>query len=194
MRYSIMKLLYIHGYGTTGQAYKAQLLQSMFPSYELLAPTVDYAAQTPFQIFQKLRDIITQQQPALIMGSSLGGYYALCCAGLFRGPIWCINPVRDIVGTLCFLEQHIPPEDETIKQLFPLRMEEYQVFDRTVFQQITIQGKLYFALSTDDETLGDHRPLLNLFPNYEQVVWKDDCGHSFLRFEELKESIAASLD
>ena len=63
-----------------------------------------------------------------------------------------------------------------------------------LFQQLKPRDRqLNFALSTDDELLGDHRPLLDMFPNYGSVVWKDHCGHRFFRFEEMKEPITKSL-
>ena len=71
---------------------------------------------------------------------------------------------------------------------------DYSDFNKKVFErqsQLNQSGmwpektELNFALSTDDELLGDHKPLLELFPRHNHVVWKDNCGHRFYRFEEL---------
>lgn len=178
--------LYIHGYGSTGQAMKAQLLREMFPEARVLSPTLDYDHVPPHELFRSLREIISTEQPDLIIGSSMGGYYALCCTQFYRGPVWCVNPVRDILDTLTrILSGELR---ETPEAQFMLR--EYGRFDREVFRQLhPADGQLHFALSTDDELLGDHRPLLNLFPNHGTVIWKDHCGHRFLRFSELKEPL-----
>ena len=189
-----MRLMYIHGYDSTGQAVKAQLLQKMFPQHNVVAPTFDYNTLLPQQVFQQLRDLIDTEHPALILGSSTGGYYALCCTAFYDGPVWCVNPVRDILATIQKLTastealQHVAPQ--TIEQV----LSAYRQFNQALFQQLHPRnGQLHFALSTDDELLGDHHPLLDRFPNHGSVVWKDHSGHRFYRFEELQNDIAQTL-
>ena len=183
----VMKtIMYIHGYGSTGNATKAIKLRDMFPDARVVAPTFDYDRVPPYDIFRRLSDIVGSEQPAFIVGSSTGGYYALCCTAFYRGPVWCVNPVRDIMATIrrSFSGRVV---DEG-------RLAEYECFDREVFRRLRPDdGQLRFALSTDDELLGDHRPLLELFPNHGQVIWMDHCGHRFFRFDELRESLAATL-
>lgn len=199
-----MTFVYIHGYGSTGQAFKAQLLRQMFPSCRLESPTIDYNRLSPYEVYRQLQAIVGNEHPDLILGSSTGGYYALCCTRFFAGPVWCVNPVRDIQATIQQLLPQASPIGEnpspvadaknSNQTLFQQRLEEYGAFDREIFQQLAPRkGQLHFALSTDDELLGDHGPLLGLFPNYGSVVWKEDCGHRFLRFEELKDAITESL-
>lgn len=175
--------MYIHGYGSTGNAMKARILQAMFPDVQVVSPTFDYDHLLPFDIIQQLEEIVADSNPAFILGSSTGGLYAMCCTRFFKGPVWCVNPVSEIIKTLT----RIIPEQlrETPKAQVLLR--EYERFDREVFRQLKpAEGQLNFALSTDDELLGDHRRILTLFPNHGQVVWKDRCGHRFYRFDELK--------
>ncbi len=192
--------MYIHGYGSTGQAMKAQLLHAMFPDARLISPTFDYNALMPQEIYNRLQTIVADEHPDLILGSSMGGYYALCCTLFFDGTVWCVNPVRDILATIRrLLSQQLPdaPELASIatakaegQQQLTQLLSAYEEFDQQIFQQLKPHdGQLHFALSTDDELLGDHHPLLDRFPNYGSVVWKDHCGHRFFRFEELKEAI-----
>ena len=176
-------LMYIHGYGSTGNATKAQLMHNMFPDARLVAPTFDYDHLPPQEVYLQLQEIIANEKPRLILGSSTGGYYALCCTIFYDGTVWCVNPVRDIVATI---ERHLAHEGDNIAQ----QLSNYKEFDRQVFQQLKPRkGQLHFALSTDDELLGDHHPLLEMFPNYGSVVWKDHCGHRFFRFDELREML-----
>lgn len=186
----MMTLMYIHGYGSTGQAFKAQTLQQMFPDARLVSPTLNYDQLTPREVLGQLERLIKTENPQLIVGSSTGGYYALCCTRFYHGPVWCVNPVRDILGTIDRLMETRGWCDAA-KECRAL----YEAFDREIFQQLRpANGQLHFALSTDDELLGDHRPLLDLFPNHGSVVWKDQCGHRFFRFGELKKEIAASME
>lgn len=182
--------MYIHGYGSTGQALKAKTLQQMFPDAELLSPTLDYDHMPPRKVYNRLKEVIAAGMPEMIVGSSTGGYYALCCSQFYDGPIWCINPVRDILSTIDHL---VPPSGQDCPALQERRAQ-YERFDREIFQQLhPADGQLHFALSTDDELLGDHHLLLNRFPNHGTVIWKENCGHRFFRFAELKADIAASM-
>ncbi len=186
-----MKLLYIHGYGSNGNATKAQKLQAMFPEDTVISPTFDYDRLAPQEIYRQLQQLVAQEQPALILGSSTGGYYALCCAQFYRGPIWCVNPVRDIIVTI---QRHLAVPTTGQNDNIAARLKAYELFDQSVFRQLEpLDGQLHLALSTDDELLGDHRPLLDLFPNHGPVIWKDRCGHRFYRFDELQVPLAESL-
>ena len=183
-------LMYIHGFGSTGNAYKAQLLGKMFPDCRLIAPTFDYARLTPEQVFAQLKEIVEHESPSLILGSSMGGYYALCATALYSGVVWCINPVHDILGTI----RKLALQSLELQENVEIGLKMYADFDQKVFRQLhPLDGQLHFALSTDDEVLGSHQPLLEMFPNHVPVIWKDHCGHRFFKFDELKDDIAASL-
>lgn len=186
-----MKILYIHGYGSTGNAMKAQKLQMMFPDWEIVAPTFDYDRLSPKVIFDQLKSIIGKEQPQAILGSSTGGYYALCCMRFYQGIVWCVNPVSDILKTIKLLANSNPsiPQGPIVQKI-----QEYALFDQEVFQLAQSRnGQLHLALSIDDELLGDHHCLMDRYPNCAKVVWKEDCGHRFYKFDELKVDIAQSL-
>lgn len=186
--------MYIHGYGSDGNATKGRLLRQLLSECEVLTPTIDYDHLSPWQIQQQLHSLIEQHQVALLVGSSFGGYHALCTASWFQGPIWAVNPVRDVLSTIRRIAGN-RPEVEPFAAL-------YADFDRRVFQPLVHHGgnaghpalaPLYFALSLDDDLLGDHTPLLQLFPQHKEVIWKDHSGHHFLRFEELEHPLRHSL-
>lgn len=177
-----MTIMYIHGYGSNGNATKGQLLRQMLPEHQVVSPTFDYDHRTPQQIQEQIRQTVDTENVRMIVGSSFGGYHALCATTFFHGPVWAINPVHDVL--------------DTIRRVVNASVEDspYRAFDREVFQRqvaLNQSGRwpsdtpLHFALSTDDELLGDHKVLLEMFPQHEKVVWKDRCGHRFLRFEEL---------
>ena len=185
-----MTILYIHGYGSNGNATKGQLLRKMLPEHRVVSPTFDYDHRTPQQIQEQIRQSIEDENVRMIVGSSFGGYHALCATAFFHGPVWAINPVHDV--------------ESTIRRVMQSGAENspYGDFDREVFQRLVALNQsggwpadtpLHFALSTDDELLGDHKVLLELFPHHQKVIWKDHSGHRFFRFEELAADLAASL-
>lgn len=217
-------ILYIHGYNSNGNALKCRLLRSMFPSHRVLGPTLDYDHDDPDTVLEKLRVIIESEVVDMIVGSSFGGYFALCCTRFFNGPVWVINPVRDMMLTLDLLRPGILAGQSweeagsgqrrrrvlfrkslllilidrmrlrrRIRQ-YDKRVEEYRIFDHEVFQCLHPHKEcLNMALSLDDDLLGDHKPLLDRFPDHNKVVWMDQCGHHFSRFKELENDISETL-
>lgn len=173
-------VMYVHGYGSSGSALKAQTLRAMFPEVEVLSPTFDYDNTDPWEVQRQLRHIVEDNNVGLIVGSSLGGYHTLCATRFYEGVVWCINPVHDVVAIIDKLAAERRGEVSRV----------YGGFDNEVFRRLPHRkGQLHFALSTDDELLGDHKPLLELFPDYARVIWKDHSGHVFTRFAELENEI-----
>ncbi len=180
--------MYIHGYGSNGSAMKGQLLREMLPQCRVISPTFDYDNVTPWKIQEQIREVAERECVDMLVGSSFGGYHSLCATAFFRGPVWTINPVHDVIDTIRRIVVNGKGGDSS--DLLNL----YNDFDNNVFRhqvQLNQSGQwpadtpLNFALSADDELLGDHKPLLDLFPCHNRVVWKERSGHRFLRFEEL---------
>lgn len=188
--YYNMNFLYIHGYGSNGNAHKAQLLKQMFPNHSVISPTIDYNHQYPTEIQDSLKQIVSKHNIDLIVGSSLGGYHALCTTQWYKNIVWCINPVRDVTDTIHRVLLKGNPATGSDLNL----VEAYVQFDKQVFRQLPPRaGQLHFALSIDDELLGDHTPLLTQFPHYAHVVWEKESGHQFLKFDSLKNHIIQSI-
>lgn len=194
-----MTILYIHGYGSTGNAAKGQLLRSMLPDHRVVSPTFDYDHRTPEQIQEQIRKTIEEEEVRMIVGSSFGGYHTLCATAFFHGPVWVVNPVHDVEATIRRVIMNKESREIAEEEAY---LKNYSQFNREVFLLQVSKNQsggwpedtpLHFALSTDDELLGDHTALLALFPHHKQVVWKDRSGHRFFRFEELAADIAASI-
>lgn len=191
----MMTVMYIHGYGSTGNATKGQLLRGMLADCRVVSPTFDYDHSTPWEIQEQIARTVMSEKVEMMVGSSFGGYHALCATSFFRGLVWVVNPVHDVVSTI----RRIIAMSEVEGGAF---LDMYDDFNNKVFQPQSDRNRsgdwppntsLNMALSTDDELLGDHHPLLDLFPCHDHVVWKDHCGHRFFRFEELKTILEQSI-
>lgn len=188
--------MYVHGYGSDGNATKGRILREMFNGVPVLTPTFDYDRLSPREVQRQLVELCRREHVAMMVGSSMGGYHTLCGTSFFEGPVWAINPVSDIKVTLqritAPLMQQLEGEG---KALAERRLAEYEQFDAEVFRCLPGRaGQVNLALSTDDELLGDHSGLLRLFPLHGRVVWKDDCGHRFMRFAEMAGELRATWD
>jgi len=90
-------ILYIHGFGSSALSAKAQKLQTLPFSEPFLAPSL---STIPHLAMQTLEDIVqlyihscdTELSSLKLMGSSLGGYYALYLSQKYNLKAVLINP------------------------------------------------------------------------------------------------------
>ena len=177
------KILYIHGFGTTGKhSHKGKLLAEYFGDRRVLRPDIPF---NPLDAVGFLRKIIENEDIALIVASSLGGFYALSLAkNLYQGKIVFINPsfMPDIsLSRLVGEEIELPDgskhliDDKYIKQLRGVQM--FMTYDKLN------EKNFYFYLANDDELL-DHRAIPALFPN-ALMKFYDNEGHGFKNFKDI---------
>lgn len=198
-------LMYIHGYASTGNATKAQLLRRMFPDCRVVSPTLRYEQESPDEIQATLRRLMEINHVRLVVGSSFGGYHALCATQVFDGAVWCINPVNDVLATIrkvmpmlgadFYKARSAGMDGSASMMVLEEMLKVYEDFDKRVFQQLPRrENQLNFALSRHDEVLGDHGHLLDMFKNVRNVVWSETSSHHYEDFVELKELMAQTLE
>ncbi len=81
-----MKLIYFHGFGSSGASGTVDLLRKIFPSGEIIAPDIPI---DPEEALPMLKQLVDEEQPDVIIGTSMGGMYAQQMRGHLR---LCINP------------------------------------------------------------------------------------------------------
>jgi predicted esterase YcpF (UPF0227 family) len=83
-----MKYLYLHGLGSNGLTNTAKTLQLL--GEDIISPS--YAPHDfPYSI-KMLKDTISQQAPDVIVGTSMGGYFALKLGEITNLPVLAVNP------------------------------------------------------------------------------------------------------
>lgn len=81
-----MKLVYFHGFASSGASGTVQLLCKIFPSAQVVAPDIPVDPEEALPMLQKL---VQAEQPDVIVGTSMGGMYAQQMHGFLR---ICVNP------------------------------------------------------------------------------------------------------
>lgn len=81
-----MKLVYFHGFASSGASGTVQLLRKIFPSTQVVAPDIPVDPEEALPMLQKL---VQAEQPDVIVGTSMGGMYAQQMHGFLR---ICVNP------------------------------------------------------------------------------------------------------
>jgi len=91
-----MRFLYLHGLGSNGQSSTARGLARL--GLTVISP--DYQPQHYQQSMETLCALVEKQQPELIAGTSMGGYYALKLRERFALPTVIVNPCFDPASLL----------------------------------------------------------------------------------------------
>jgi predicted esterase YcpF (UPF0227 family) len=82
------KILYLHGLGSSGQSNTAQ--QLLTHGLDIIAPT--YRAEHYQESITSLSSMLKNNKIDVIVGTSMGGYYALKLAEITQLPVVAINP------------------------------------------------------------------------------------------------------
>lgn len=84
------KILYLHGIGSTGGGNTVEMLKNKFPESEIVSPELPTSPKKAFEYIEELRHNETYDDRFnMIIGTSLGGFYAMMTSGI---PKILINP------------------------------------------------------------------------------------------------------
>lgn len=160
--YKEIKVIYLHGYGSSSASDKVTGLREYF--WDVYAPDIpiywDEAETLLKKFIQSVIDL--DQRQTVIVGTSLGGYWATRMADHFRLPSVIINPSCTPATSL---RKYLPefPVPELIKYLPLVPM---NVASRTVL------------LSMDDEVINPKVAKM-MFSPFADVVEYPKMGHRF---------------
>ena len=88
------KILYIHGFASSGASGTVGRMRLLLPGATVIAPDVPV---DPFEAIELLQGICSREQPDLVIGTSMGGMYAEQLSGEDR---ICVNPALHLADTL----------------------------------------------------------------------------------------------
>ncbi|MDE6034388.1 MAG: hypothetical protein K2G36_00555 [Ruminococcus sp.] len=85
-----MKILNMHGYNGSSENTACTVLKQL--GHEVISPQIDYDAKTPSRIHRDLKNIFNENKPDYIVGTSLGGFFALLLSQEFKKPTVLVSP------------------------------------------------------------------------------------------------------
>lgn len=169
-----MKILYLHGIGSGANANTARKLSKYFENtdVEVIAPELPSRPQDAFAFIQ---DIQLKEQPNIVIGTSLGGFYAR----FLHGPIKIlVNPAfaaEDIITAVGFGkhqfftarangEAFYEVDEDFIKQLQEIIDIQEQFFDDE------LRAETYGLFGTDDKVLSNYESYKQLYRDYQMKL------------------------
>ena len=187
-----MNIVYIHGFRSSGDSDKARLLQKTFPLCRVLSPTLPADPSEAILQLEQLLEGLTGR--TLLVGTSLGGFYALylscrlgyaCC---IINPTWKAN--ESLARKVGVHTRYNSAEVYDFRAEYLNRLLEMREFIRTCQKE---PGRINIFLSNDDEEL-TFEGLEELIPECRLLRRFDDSGHRFTRFPEILSDIGQILE
>jgi len=187
-------LIYIHGFNSSPESYKASLLQSFADKINmpdvLEVPALSY---DPAIAMDQLLQIVKKYQsnngmrPLCFIGSSLGGYYATWLAEKFESRVVLINPVvkpdelfEDYLG----FNRNIYSGEE-----YYLTVDHVKQLEKYYVKEITKPDRYLLMLQSGDEVL-DYNQALEKYAAVPSIV-EEGGGHEFSEFDRHLETVLA---
>ncbi len=88
------KIVYLHGFASSGQNGTVKAMKLLLPSAEIIAPDIPVE---PCEAISMIKDICQKESPSLIIGASMGGMYAEMLRGYDR---ILVNPAFFLADTI----------------------------------------------------------------------------------------------
>lgn len=110
-------MMYVHGFGSSGQSGTVKRLRTVFPNTKVVAPDLPVH---PAEAQELLRKLCAEEKPQLILGTSMGGMYTEQLYGFDR---ICINPALCIADTMAAhgmtgIQQFQNPRQDGVQEFY----------------------------------------------------------------------------
>lgn len=174
---------YFHGFASSGNSWKAGELKKSFPGEKIMTPTLPI---DPEEVVKFFKQVLTEHgKPDLLIGSSLGGFYAYYASTRYAIPAILINPsINPWVGLKEFIGINKRYYSEEPFEWKEQHVDSLRKLGNEIISFKSKHHLLYFFLSTDDEVL-DHNVIPGQFPGAGSIRFYDNCKHTFSRFSEI---------
>ena len=150
-------VLYVHGFGSSGQSGTVARLREVMPQARVIAPDLPIHPQEAMNL---LHDICKKEQPNLIIGTSMGGMYTEQLYGFDR---ICVNPALEMGETMrahgmTGTQQFQNPRLDGVQEFYVDKalIKEYKEQTEHRFEGITTEEQQrVYGLFGDEDTVVD---------------------------------------
>jgi len=188
-----MKVIYIHGFNSAGYGDKVSKLKEHFGDENVLSINLPYNPEKAISLLEYLIRNLKNEEPLLLVGTSLGGAYTLYLSYKFDIPGVIINPSvkpsEDLKTEVGKQKNYKTDEEYYFK-------EEYFNFLKKIeipIQELQkIKDKLYIYLDEEDELL-DSKETAEYFKGFYVKMFKGG-NHRFQHMDELLEDLKSKKE
>lgn len=166
------KLLYVHGFASSGSSGTVMTLRRHLASWRVIAPDLPV---DPFEALELLRGIVEKEKPDVVVGTSMGGMYAQQLWGV---PRIIVNPSFEMSRSLLFgkmgRNRYTAKRQDgaTEFRIDKAVVERFKLMEKTQFDGVNnAEKELVTAL------FGDKDPVVNFYPLVSELYGKERCVH-----------------
>ena len=177
------KLLYLHGFNSSPQSHKAQLVTQYMSDNDcldqLICPQIPAVPEKARRFLEQLVEETLENHSLNFVGSSLGGYYATYLAEKYSGSAALINPSVKPYETLrAYLGENKFYFDEGVWEFDETHIQQLEVMK---VGDITEAERYLVLLQTGDETL-DYREAESKYKDSHCII-EQGGDHAFVDLE-----------
>jgi predicted esterase YcpF (UPF0227 family) len=164
------KLLYVHGFASSGSSGTVMTLRHHLDSWRVIAPDLPV---DPFESLELLRTIVAEEQPNVVIGTSMGGMYVQQLWGV---PRIIVNPSFEMSRSLLFGKMGRNKYMSKRKD----GATEFRI-DKSVVERFKQMEKTQFDGVGDNEKelltalFGDKDPIVNFYSLVAELYGEDRC-------------------
>ena len=158
----MLKILFLHGFSSCGRGNKSKMLKAYFGESGVIAQNLPYS---PHEAIATLDKLIESEKIDLLVGSSLGGFYATYLAEKHRLKAVLLNPSTQPWETLApyvGLQKRFCDDE-------PFEFKKTYIEELKSLQVLPLKGRYLVLLQSDDELL-DYTKAQSLYNTHHVVV------------------------
>ena len=162
--------MYVHGFASSGNSGTVMALRRHLEGWQVIAPDLPV---DPFEALELLRGIVRDEQPCIVVGTSMGGMYTQQLWGV---PRIVVNPSFEMSRSLLFGKMGRNKYMSKRKD----GATEFRI-DKAVVERFKEMEKEQFSGITDDEKklvvglFGDKDPIVHFQPLMAQLYGEERC-------------------
>ena len=164
------KLMYVHGFASSGSSGTVMTLRRYMTKWSVVAPDLPV---DPFEALELLRRMVKEEQPDIVVGTSMGGMYTQQLWGV---PRIVVNPSFEMSRSLLFgkmgRNRYMSKRKDgaTEFRIDKSVVERFKLMEKEQFSGITLEEKqLVVGL------FGDKDPIVHFQPLMAQLYGEDRC-------------------
>lgn len=164
------KLMYVHGFASSGSSGTVMTLRRYMTKWSVVAPDLPV---DPFEALELLRRTVKEEQPDIVVGTSMGGMYTQQLWGV---PRIVVNPSFEMSRSLLFGKMGRNKYMSKRKD----GATEFRI-DKSVVERFKLMEKGQFSGITPEEKslvvglFGDKDPIVHFQPLMAQLYGEERC-------------------
>ena len=176
-------IIYIHGFASSGQGTKAQAFRKYYASKNesFIAPSLSYIPELAISTLEEL--ILSYDEEVKLIGSSLGGYYAMYLADKYKLKAILINPSIYPYKTLVASQGEMTHYHDGSH--FSWQAQHFNMLKN--YEVSVLHDNVMLLLQKGDKTL-NYQEALEKLPNTQMII-EEGGNHSFEGIERYFDKI-----